>query len=86
MKSRETMKQITEHFFDIYDEQVWRDFQTHEGRPFHWFQLFSRSRYTVGVIYLVILNLPRSIHFRPESIMITGIIPDPKEPKNMNSN
>ena len=35
--------------------------------------------------YLVILNLPCAIHFKPENVIITGIIPGPKEPKNMNS-
>jgi len=50
-----------------------------------WFQLFSQSRYTVGVIYLVILNLSRSIRFRPEKIIIAGILPGAKEPKNTNS-
>ena len=39
---------------------------------------------TMLASYLVILKLPRLIRFRPENIMITGIIPGPKEPKNMN--
>ena len=29
---------------------------------------------------MVILNLPRSIHFKPENVIITGIIPGPLEP------
>lgn len=83
---------------DIYDGQVWKDFHVYKGQPFlsephnlavmlncDWFQPFAHSRYTVGVIYLVILNLPRAIRFRPENIIITGIIPGPKEPKSMNS-
>ena len=28
------------------------------------------------------LNLPRSMHFKPESIIIMGIIPGSKEPMN----
>lgn len=33
-----------------------------------------------------ILNLPRNERYRPESIIVTGIIPGPKEPeKTMNS-
>lgn len=46
-----------------------------------WFQPFAQSRYTVGVIYLVILNLPRAIRFRSENIIITGIIPGSKRTK-----
>ena len=85
-------------FSDIYDGRVWKEFQIYKGQPFlsephnlavmlncDWFQPFAQSRYTVGVIYLVILNLPRAIRFRPENIIVTGIIPGPKEPKNMNS-
>ena len=83
---------------DIYDGQVWKQFHVYKGQPFlsephnlavmlncDWFQPFAQSRYTVGVIYLVILNLPRAIRFRPENIIITSIIPGPKEPKSMNS-
>lgn len=73
---------------------------TVEGRPFlshpynlglmlncDWFQPFDLSTYSVGVLYLVILNLPRSIRFKPENILIAGIIPGPKEPSasEMNS-
>lgn len=52
-----------------------------------WFQPFEHSCYSVGVLYLVILNLPWSIRFKPENIIITGIIPGPKETnqKEMNS-
>ena len=37
--------------------------------------------YSVGVIYAVIINLPRSIRYANENIIIIGIIPGPKEPK-----
>ena len=40
---------------------------------------------SVGVIYLVILNLPRKIRFKPENIIIVGAIPGPREPKLTNS-
>lgn len=85
---------------DIYDGHVWKEFMTYRGRPFlsqsynlavmlncDWFQPFEHSCYSVGVLYLVILNLPRSMRFKPENIIITGIIPGPKEPnqKEMNS-
>ena len=71
-----------------------------EGRPFlsnpynlglmlncDWFQPFDLGTYSVGVLYLVILNLPRTIRFKPENVLIAGIIPGPKEPSlsEMNS-
>lgn len=45
-----------------------------------WFQPFDLSTYSVGVLYLVILNLPRAIRFKPENILIADVIPGPKEP------
>ena len=51
-----------------------------------WFQPFTHTQYSVGVMYLVILNLPRSIRFKSENIIIAGVIPGPKEPsKHINS-
>jgi len=85
---------------DIYDGRIWKKFMNIEGRPFlshpynlglmlncDWFQPFDLSTYSVGVLYLVILNLPRSIRFKPENVLIAGIIPGPKEPRmsEMNS-
>lgn len=36
--------------------------------------------YSVGVIYLVILNLPRSIRYKRENVILFGVIPGPSEP------
>ena len=79
---------------DIYDGQVWQDFLKHKDKPFlsqphniafmlncDWFQPYDHSQYSVGVLYLTILNLPRSIRFKPENIIVAGIIPGPNEPK-----
>ena len=33
-----------------------------------------------GVLYMVILNLPHAIRFKPENVLIVGIIPGPSEP------
>jgi len=68
---------------------VWKDFSSDKYMNFlrtpgnlllsmntDWFQPYSKTIYSVGVIYLVIL----------ENIIIVGIIPGPKEPKlTMNS-
>ena len=77
---------------DIYDGRVWKEFLTYKGRAFlanehnialimncNWFQPFKHTTYSVGVLYLVILNLPRAIRFKPENVLIAGIIPGPSE-------
>lgn len=46
-----------------------------------WFQAFDRKApYSVGAIYLTINNLPRSIRFKKENVILAGIIPGPREP------
>ena len=52
-----------------------------------WFEPFECSCCRVGVLYLVILKFPQSVCFKPENIVIAGIIPGPKEPNQaaMNS-
>ena len=45
-----------------------------------WFQPFERTQYSIGVIYLVIQNLTRSVRFKPENIIIVSTIPGLKEP------
>ncbi|XP_035697293.1 uncharacterized protein LOC118430485 isoform X2 [Branchiostoma floridae] len=84
---------------DIYDGQVWSDFQYVDGTAFlaepnnlafmlncDWFQPYKHSEYSVGVLYLVVLNLPREERFKEENMIVVGIIPGPKEPKlNINT-
>lgn len=38
-----------------------------------WFQLFKYSLYSVGVIYLVLMNLFRGERFKRENVIIVGI-------------
>lgn len=81
-------------FMDIYDGQVWKDFMAPGGLNFFveplnlglilnvdWFQPYEHTQYSVGVIYLVVMNLPRSERFLHNAI-ICGIIPGPSEPKH----
>ena len=62
---------------DIYDGRVWKEFMHVNNTPFlaapnkiglmlnvDWFNPYKHSPYSVGVIYLVILNLPRSMRFK----------------------
>ena len=75
---------------DIFDGKVWKEFITsgflseRHNLPLmmncDWFQPFKHTQYSVGVLYLVIMNLPRNIRFKPENLVIAGIIPGHSEP------
>ena len=78
---------------DLYDGSIWRDLVTSDNVAFFslehslglminidWFQPFKHTNYSVGVIYLTIVNLPRSIRFKRENVLVVGMIPGPSEP------
>ena len=79
---------------DIFDGQVWKDYMYIQGGPFlaspqnyafmlnvDWFQPFKHSLYSVGALYMVFMNLPRELRFKPENVILVGVIPGPHEPK-----
>ena len=80
---------------DIYDGRVWKEFESNffSGRNnlgfmlnVDWFQPYKHSTYSLGVIYLVILNFPRNIRYKLENSIIIGFIPGPHEPSgNINT-
>lgn len=83
-----------EYLGDIYDGDVWKSFNSTEHVNFlatpysylltlnvDWFQPFTHSVYSTGAIYLTIQNLPRQDRYKLENILLTGIMPGPKEPK-----
>ena len=80
---------------DIYDGKLWQGFQVYDGKPFlsgpcglglalniDWFQPYTHVTSSVGVIFLSIMNLPRSVRFKRENIILVGILPGPSEPKS----
>ena len=84
---------------DVYQGQVWSDFQEYENEPllsqpfslglmmnFDFFQPYKHVAYSVGVFYLVIMNLPRSVRFKRENVLLIGILPGPHEPSKDNLN
>ena len=93
-------RQVPENIVaDVYDGRIWKDFLTYKGSNFlnaptnstfainvDWFQPFKRRNdRSVGVIYLVPLNLPREQRFKWENIIVVGIVPEmSKEPKIAN--
>ena len=47
-----------------------------------WFQPYTHTVSSVGVIYLVVMNLPRTLRFKLENIILVGIIPGPSDPEH----
>ena len=46
-----------------------------------WFRPHKHSPGSVGVIYLVLLNLPWHERYKLENIIVVGVLPGPSEPK-----
>ena len=80
---------------DIYDGNIWKQFQHIYGSfflaaPFtyglalniDWFQPYSHAVSSVGVIYLTVLNLPRHMRYKHKNLLLIGIIPGPSEPSH----
>lgn len=89
-------RSIKENMYsDIYDGNIWKRHNEYLMSSNYnlmgllnvdWFQPYKHTPYSLGAIYLIILNLPREVRFREENVMILGIIPGPKEPSlHMNS-
>lgn len=86
----------TDHLLtDVYDRRIWKEFLSVAGLPFlaapytfglmlnvDWFQPYTHTIYSVGVVYLTVMNLPRTLRFKLENIIIVGIIPGPTEPSH----
>ena len=79
---------------DVYDGKIWKMFHDFLATPHNlglmlnidWFTPYKHSPYTVGAIYLVVLNLPRSERYKIENVILVGIIPGPGEPSlNLNT-
>lgn len=79
---------------DCFKGRVWKEFQLVDGEPFlaapnnfglmlnvDWFRPTLHGSDSIGFIYMVVMNLPREERFKPENVMVIGIIPGPKEPK-----
>ena len=46
-----------------------------------WFRPHKHSPGSVGVLYLVLLSLPRHERYKLENIIVVGILPRPSAPK-----
>lgn len=83
---------------DVYDGMRWRTLLDNNDRPFvddprslmltlnvDWFAPFDGT-YSVGAIYLVVNNLPRSERYKTENVILVGVMPGPKEPHTYEMN
>ena len=67
-------------------QEEWKDYLKVPGNLLlmlnvDWFRVYKHTSYSIGMIYLVIQNLPRTLRFKPENILIVSSIPGPHEPK-----
>jgi hypothetical protein len=83
-------------YTSIYDGRIWQKFlhyphvngSTFLGKKYSiafqlnldWFQPFTHSPYSLGAIYLAILNIPREERYRKENLILLSLLPGPKEP------
>ena len=86
-------------YSDVFDGKVWKEFQYFDGERFlkdkynlalmismDFFQPYKHVNYSVGAIYCVIMNLPRSVRYKQENVVLLGLIPGPHEPaKHINT-
>ena len=67
---------------DVFHGTVWKKFLEIDGQKFlslpftygvtmntDWFEPFKHYTYSVGVIYLVVMNLPRSVRYKCKNII-----------------
>ncbi len=78
---------------DVFDGRMWKTFEAADGTTFlsqqnhyglfinvDWYQPYKHRKYSIGVIYMVLLNLPREVRYKRENVILVGLIPGPKEP------
>ena len=77
---------------DVYDGAIWKEHMslTNPQTPntlglmlnIDWFKPFKHLTYSVGVIYMTIMNLPHFCHHKQENVLTLGIIPGHSKPKH----
>ena len=78
---------------DMYDSNLWKSFLTIDEEDFlldrytialllntDWFQPYKHIEYSVGAIYIAIINFPRKMRYLKENVLLIGVIPGPHEP------
>jgi len=83
---------------DVYDGKIWEDFQYVDGKGFlslpynfalqlivDWFQPFTHTQHSEGVIYMSVMNLSRFDRFLQENTTLVGVIPGPTSPRRQST-
>ena len=75
----------------FYDGEIWKQYMSRKDEKVSntivlmlnvdWFRPFKHLIYSVGVMYLAVMNLPRMYRFKKENILTVGIMPRQTEPK-----
>ena len=84
-----------EELYDIYDGKMWKKFICYENEPFlseagnlglllnfDFFQPYNHVSYSLGALYMSILNLPHKLRYKRENMILIGLIPGPHEPRH----
>jgi len=74
----------------VFDGKIWKDFLQYEGTRFlsnphiyvlilnlDWFQPYKYISYSVGVLYLSVLNFPCHMRYKNSFTILVGILPGP---------
>ena len=77
---------------DVYDGEIWKQYMDPTRTltsttlalmlNIDWLQPFKDKAYSVGVVNIVIMNLPRHLCFQQENVIFVGIIPGTPEPSH----
>jgi len=76
---------------------LWKEFICYNNEPFlsheegylglilnyDHFQPYDHISYSMGAIYISVLNLPRKIRYKRENMILVGLIPGPYEPEKI---
>ena len=89
-KKRSVGDQATNSYYDVYDGNIWKDFDAFFQCPNNlalqlnvdWFQPFDHLTYSVGAMYITILNLSSTERYKLKNVLLVGLIPGPDEPKH----
>lgn len=45
-----------------------------------WFQPYKHTQFSIGVLYATVANLPRTVRFKRDNVIILGVLPGPSGP------
>ena len=92
-QNRKSLTRSDGKLSDVHHGKIWSEFLRFDRQNFlsmplcygvmlnvDWFQPFDHHTYSIGVLYLVLMNLPRTQRYKRQNVIIIGVIPGPSEP------